>query len=143
MKIELDEVVDKIKNFDEVQFIILYGSASENLKFLQTSIEASSQDAAEERDTENSDVDLCIGYDGDEEEASRFRYDILSELFADKYDVQIFQLLPLYVKKEVLKGEVLYCRDKRELYDIAYQSVREFDDFKHRYYDYIGKEAIA
>jgi len=122
---ELDEVVDKIKDFDEVQFIILYGSASE------------------ERDSENSDVDLCIGYEGDEEEASRFRYDILSELFADKYDVQIFQLLPIYVKKEVLKGEVLYCRDKRELYDMAYQSVKEFDDFKRRYYDYIGKEALV
>jgi len=125
MRMELDEVVDKIKDFDEVQFIILYGSASE------------------ERDSENSDVDLCIGYEGDEEEASRFRYDILSELFADKYDVQIFQLLPIYVKKEVLKGEVLYCRDKRELYDMAYQSVKEFDDFKRRYYDYIGKEALV
>ena len=123
MKKDLDEVVDKIKSFEEVQFIILYGSA------------------AEERMTEESDVDLCVGYDGDE--AARFRYDILSELFDDHYDVQIFQLLPIYVKKEVLKGEVLYCRDKRELYDIAYQSVREFDDFKHRYYDYIGKEAIA
>lgn len=122
---ELDEVVDKIKDFDEVQFIILYGSVSE------------------ERDADNSDVDLCIGYDGNEEEASRFRYDILSELFADKYDVQIFQSLPIYVKKEVLKGDVLYCRDKRELYDIAYQSVREFDDFKRRYYDYIGKEALV
>lgn len=122
---ELDEVVDKIKDFDEVQFIILYGSVSE------------------ERDADNSDVDLCIGYDGNEEEAARFRYDILSELFADHYDVQIFQLLPIYVKKEVLKGEVLYCKDKRELYDIAYQSVSEFDDFKRRYYDYIGKEALV
>lgn len=125
MKKDLDEVVDKIKRFEEVQFIILYGSS------------------AEERMTDESDVDLCVGYDGDKEEASRFRYEILSELFADEYDVQIFQLLPLYVRKEVLRGEVLYCRDKRELYDIAYQSVREFDDFKHRYYDYIGKEAIA
>ena len=125
MERELEEVVDKIKSFDEVQFIILYGSASED------------------RMTERSDVDLCVGYDGDEEEASRFRYDILSELFADEYDIQIFQLLPLYVRKEVLKGEVLYFRDKRELYDIAYRTIREFDDFKHRYYDYIGKEAIA
>jgi len=32
-----------------------------------------------------------VGYDGDEEKASRFRYDILSELFADDYDIQIFQ----------------------------------------------------
>jgi len=84
-----------------------------------------------------------VWYDGDEGEASRFRYDILSELFDNDYDVEIFQQLLLYVRKEVLKGEVLYCRGKRELYDIAYQSVREFDDFKHRCYDYIGKEALV
>jgi len=122
---KLDQAVEKIKSFDKVQFIILHGSASED------------------RMTEESDIDLCVGYGGDEGEASRFRYDILSELFDDDYDVQIFQQLPLYVKKEVLKGEVLYCRDKQELYDIAYRSIREFDDFKHRYYDYIGKEAIV
>ncbi len=125
MERELDKVVNKIKRFDEVQFVILYGSASEN------------------RVREGSDIDLCVGYDGDEEKASRFRYDILSELFADDYDIQIFQSLPLYVRKEVLKGEVLYRRDKRELYEIAYRTIREFDDFKHRYYDYIGKEAIV
>ena len=69
----MDKVVNKIKRFDEVQFVILYGSASEN------------------RVREGSDIDLCVGYDGDEEKASRFRYDILSELFADDYDIQIFQ----------------------------------------------------
>ena len=125
MDLDLDDVVDKIKENDKVQFIILYGSAAEN------------------RMTEESDIDICVGYDGSKEKASKFRYDILSRLFEDKYDIQIFQLLPLYVRKEVLKGEVLYCRDKQELYDIAYEFIREFDDFKHRYYDYIGKEAIA
>jgi len=119
------EKIKKLGRFDKVQFIILYGSA------------------AEERRTRESDIDICMGYGGSEEEASRFRYEVLSELFDDRYDVQIFQLLPLYVRKEVLKGKVLYCRDKQELYDIAYGLIREFDDFKHRYYDYIGKEAIA
>ncbi len=122
---ELERVVEKIKGIENVQFIILYGSVAEG------------------RMTEESDVDLCVGYDGDEEEASRVRFEILSELFDDRYDIQIFQLLPLYVRKEVLKGDVLYRRDKQELYDIAYDLIREFDDFKHRYYDYIGKEAIV
>ncbi len=123
-----DKVVETVKDmdgFDDVQFIILYGSQSES------------------RATEDSDVDICIGYDGNRDEASRYRFKVISKLFDDRYDVQIFQLLPLYVKKEVLKGEVLYRRDKNELYDIAYQTIKEFDDFKHRYYDYIGKEAIV
>lgn len=121
-------LVGRIKNvegFDNVQFIILYGSVAEG------------------RSTSRSDIDICIGYDGEEKEASRFRFKVLSELFEDRYDVQIFQLLPLYVRKEVLKGEVLYCRDKNEMYEIAYGQIRAFDDFKHRYYDYIGKKTIA
>jgi len=125
MDLELDSVVEKIRGFDDVQFIILYGSAAEG------------------RMTEESDVDLCVGFDGCEEEASRIRFEILSELFDDSYDVQIFQLLPLYLKKKVLKGEVLYCMDKQELYEIAYETIRKFEDFKHRYYDYIGKEALV
>ncbi len=119
------ETVNDMDKSDKVQFIILYGSQREG------------------RATEDSDVDICIGYDGSRDEASRFRFRVLSDLFDDRYDVQIFQLLPLYVKKEVLKGDVLYRRDKLELYDIAYRTIKEFDDFKHRYYDYIGKEAIA
>lgn len=122
---ELEHIVEKIKAFDNIQFVILHGSFAEG------------------RMTEGSDIDLCVGFDGSEEEASRARFEISSELFDDWYDVQVFQLLPLYVRKEVLKGDVLYRRDKQELYDIAYETIREFDDFKHRYYDYIGKEAMA
>ncbi len=53
---ELDRVVEKIRGFDDVQFIILYGSA------------------AERRMTEESDVDLCVGFDGLEEESSQTRF---------------------------------------------------------------------
>jgi predicted nucleotidyltransferase len=60
---------------------------------------------------EGSDIDLAIYYDADMGEASQFRFKVLSELFDDIYDVQIFQAMPLYVRKEVLKGEVLYFQD--------------------------------
>ena len=98
---------------------------------------------AEGRAREGSDIDLCIYYDGDREEAARFRFAALSELFDDRYDIQIFSFLPLYVRTEVLRGKVIYCPDERFLYDVAYQTIREFNDFKHRLYDYIGKEAMA
>ncbi|PKL57775.1 MAG: nucleotidyltransferase domain-containing protein [Methanomicrobiales archaeon HGW-Methanomicrobiales-5] len=109
----------------KVRFIILYGSV------------------AEERARTDSDIDLCIYYDGGREEAGRFRFAALSELSDDRYDIQIFTHLPLYVQIEVLRGRVLYCPDERFLYDIAYQTIRDFDDFKHRLYDYIGKEAMV
>ena len=114
-----------LEGFEKVRFVILYGSAAEG------------------RARAGSDIDLCIYYDGDREEAARFRFAALSLLCDDRYDIQIFSHLPLYVRTEVLRGKVLYCPDERFLYDVAYQTIREFDDFKHRLYDYIGKEMMA
>jgi len=114
-----------IEGFTKVRFIILYGSVA----------------AGRARD--DSDIDLCIYYDGDREEAARFRLAALSELADDRYDIQIFSHLPLYVRMEVLRGRVLYSTDERFVYDVAYRTIRDFDDFKHRLYDYIGKEAMV
>jgi hypothetical protein len=119
------ERLKTVEGFENVRFIILYGSVAEG------------------RARAGSDVDLCIYYDGDREEAARFRFAALSELADDRYDIQIFSFLPLYVRTEVLRGKVIYCPDERFLYDVAYQTIREFDDFKHRLYDYIGKEAMV
>ena len=127
MNTKIENEVEKIKNiegFGKVKFIILYGSA------------------AEERMIKGSDIDLCIYYDDSPEEASGFRFKVLSELFDDIYDVQIFQQLPLYVRVEVFKGRVIYCKDKRLLYEEAIETIKDFEEFKHRFYDYIGEQMI-
>lgn len=129
---EIDELVktnvEKLKNldgFEKVRFIILYGSAAEGTT------------------REESDIDLCIDFDADTDyERSKFRLSVLSEL-PDFFDVQIFAQLPVYVKKEVLKGKVIFCRDEEHLYEVAISTIKEFDDFKYRYYDYIGERALA
>lgn len=117
--------ITNIEGFEKVKFIILYGSAARGQM------------------RKGSDIDICIYYDGEPEEASKFRFKVLSELFEDIYDVQIYQQLPLYVRIEVLKGEVLYFEDKRFLYEKAYETIKDFDEFKHRFYDYIGKQEIT
>lgn len=61
----------------------------------------------------------------------------------DKFDIQTFQDLPLYVKKEVLKGKVIYCKESRFIYELERRTSKEFDDFKHRFYDYIKGGVIA
>ncbi|ALM74145.1 type VII toxin-antitoxin system MntA family adenylyltransferase antitoxin [Thermococcus barophilus] len=124
MKIE--DAVRRILDLDKEEkfkFIILYGSHARG----------------EAR--KDSDVDLCIYYDGTKREAFEFRMKILGEL-PDNYDVQIFNLLPIFLRRECLKGVVLFCRDWGFLYDIAYKTIEEFEDFKRYYYDYIGLEAI-
>ncbi|WP_235855676.1 nucleotidyltransferase domain-containing protein [Methanofollis fontis] len=72
-----------VEGFERVRFVILYGSASRG-------------DARE-----GSDIDLCVFFDGDDAEASRFRFHALAELFSDRYDLQIFQH-PLYVRPGAL-----------------------------------------
>jgi len=122
---KIEKAVEKIKALggERIRFIILYGSGCKNCQ------------------REGSDIDICVYYD-DESKASNFRLKVLSDLFEDIYDIKIFQQLPVYVRMEVLKGEILYCNDRRFLYDKAHETIKEFDAFKHRYYDYIGAEAI-
>lgn len=114
-----------VKGFERIRFIILYGSVAEG------------------RARTGSDIDFCIYYDAGREEAARFRFAALSDLPDDRYDIQIFSHLPLYVRTEVLRGKAIHCPDERFLYDVAYPTIREFDDFKHRLYNYIGKEATV
>ena len=114
-----------LAGFENVRFIILFGSVAEG------------------RATETSDIDLCIYYAGTPDEGQQFRFAALTLLCDDRYDIQIFGNLPLYVQKEVLRGRVLYCPDERFLYDTALETIREYDDFKHRLDDYLGVRAIG
>jgi hypothetical protein len=59
----------------------------------------------------------------------------------DIFDVQIFQDLPLYIRKDVLNGKLLYMKDK-SIYEIARNTIEEFEDFRRGYYDAIGLEKI-
>ncbi len=119
------EILKNIQGFEKVRFIMLYGSSVEGMP------------------REESDIDLCIDIETDTDyERSSFRLKVLSEL-PDLFDVQIFAQLPLYVKKEVIKGKVIFCRDVEHLYETAISVIKEFEDFKYRFYDYIGERAIA
>ncbi len=123
----VDAVVNRMRQlpgFGHVQFIILYGSAAEN------------------RMTKESDIDLCIYYEGERMDAARFRYAVLSGLSGTGYDIQVFQHLPLYVRVEVLKGMPVFIRNIRFLYDKATETLRDFEEFKHRLYHYTGQDTI-
>lgn len=86
------------------------------------------------------DVDLCMvmfpdkvseGFD------KRIKYSQREGL-----DVQVFQDLPLYIRKRVLReGKVLHFKDEDLLYDIAIKTAKEFELFRPRYELYL--EGVA
>jgi predicted nucleotidyltransferase len=112
-------VIRKFEEFKRVKFIILFGSAAEG------------------KLSEESDIDICIYFDGSKIEGEKFRLKLLSEL-PDYFDVQIFNSLPVFVKKEVLKGKPIYIGDREFTYEVFYRTLEEFEEFRKYLYDYIG-----
>ncbi len=108
---------------EKVKFIVLYGSAA---KGELTSL---------------SDVDLAVFYDGGKKERFDFRVKILGRV-GDKFDIQTFQDLPLYIQKDILTtGKLIHFRDYGEVFEVFMKTIREFEDFKPRlelYYSSLG-----
>jgi predicted nucleotidyltransferase len=88
-----------------------------------------------------SDVDICLVLYPKRwqlEELARKRWEYLRF----DLDIKIFQQLPLYVRRRVLReGVILLVKDEDQLYELAFRTAKEFEDFKHIYRDYL--EAIA
>ena len=89
-----------------------------------------------------SDVDVCVVLEAGGSsgiEASRKRLDYLA---GGDLDVKVFQQLPLYIRSRVLKeGRVLFVRDEDRLYELAFRTVRAFEDFRPYYQAYL--DAVA
>ena len=126
MKKELGDVTNLIQKIGgkKVKFIILYGSVAMG------------------KQTPRSDIDIAVFYEGSKEQRFQFRLSILSKV-NKTFDVQTFQDLPLYIRKEVLNGRVLYCDNTRFLHEEIRKTNADFEDFKTRFYDYIRGGTIA
>ncbi len=119
MKIEV--IKHKILQLDKdkkIKFIILFGSHDKNER------------------TPLSDIDIAVFYDGPSKKRFSFRIKASGNL-PKKVDVQIFQDLPLYIQKEVLKGKVLYSQDFQFTFDQFMKVIREFGSFEKYYREYI------
>ncbi len=112
--------LERTKFFSKIEFVILYGS-SLNLYHL-----------------DDSDIDLCLYIDDEKKTLSSIRLGLL-KMFNESLDIQIFQLLPLYVQIEVLKGKVLYVKEEDRLYEIANETIDEYEEFYPFYLDYINR----
>ena len=122
---DVSDVITKIKDFggDRIKFIVLYGSAAKGIT------------------TDLSDIDIAVFYSGDKRERFQFRMKILGRI-GNKFDIQTYQDLPLYIQNEILSGgEVLYYSDYTEIFNTFMKTIREFADYNPRlelYYSYMG-----
>ncbi len=108
------------KYFSKTEFAILYGSSLSKYHL------------------EDSDIDICLFIDAEKRTLSEIRLELLKK-FNDEFDIQMFQLLPLYVQIEVLKGKILYVRNEEKLYEIANETIEEYEEFYPFYLDYINR----
>ncbi|HLD43355.1 MAG TPA: nucleotidyltransferase domain-containing protein [Candidatus Nanoarchaeia archaeon] len=118
IKIKIIGLLKRLNVFDSVNFIMLYGSHANG------------------KNTPRSDIDISISLKSPRKDRLRVRMALAGEL-PDIYDIQIFEDLPLQVKMEVLKGRLMYCKDKDDLASQAMQLKKEYEDFLPRYRYYI------
>jgi len=105
----------------QTEFVVLYGSVRQK------------------KNTPLSDIDVCISLKSSPSERLKTRMKLLGKL-PSKYDLQIFEDLPLYLKKSILSGDFLYCRDKKKTFQRAMDVIRNYDDFAPIYSYYITRD---
>ena len=82
--------------------------------------------------TERSDIDVCVVAPAADDKVAFSRW-ILANVRDERYDVRVFELMPLYLQMEVVEyGEVVHARDIYELYEYFYAFRKLWDDQKRR-----------
>jgi uncharacterized protein len=120
MELMLESLIQAARDDPRVLAVILYGSAARG----------------EMRPT--SDQDVCVVLQPGLDPATEGMQTQLDYLRFHELDVRIYQRLPIYVRQRVLKeGNVLHVKDEDQLYEIAFRTIRAFEDFRPFYLAYL------
>jgi predicted nucleotidyltransferase len=109
---------------DKIQAIFLFGSF------------------ADKTYTKRSDIDICVLFKKDIslKEATRFRINVSGEL-PDKADIQVFNILPLKVKRDIARNhKVLYKTEGYDNTDFSIKYLKD-DDYLIRMKKIFGNES--
>lgn len=130
-KRKLNKLIEKAEEDRDLLGIILFGSLVNNSGY----------------DSPSSDLDICLVTENDlgrrDKEMdnlkfSRKRLEYLSIIDPKGIDIQIFGQLPIYIRKRILgEGKIEYCRDKTDLYKLAYRTLKAYRDFEPRLRQYL------
>lgn len=111
----VENVVSRAKKDAEIIGVMLYGSVLQNSNY------------------NDIDIALFLKKTLSSKQMYEKRLNFLANA-AEKMDIQIYNLLPLPVQKEVLAGTTLY--ETEEMYDLAYRTIREYEDFERYRIEY-------
>lgn len=108
---------------EKIKFIMIFGSIAKGTS------------------TVLSDIDIAIYYEGDKTERFNFRIEALGQV-QNRFDIQIFQDLPIYIQKDLLStGKIIFMTSYEETFRIFMKTIKEFELFKpimDRYLSKIG-----
>ena len=94
---------------EKVLAVVVYGSRAKN------------------EETERSDIDVCVVAPN----ADSFK--IFRETLNLDYDIRVFELMPLYLKREVIENhEIVFTRDILDFYEYLYFFRKLWKDQEHR-----------
>jgi predicted nucleotidyltransferase len=123
---KLEQLLKRVQKDNEILAVLLFGSMARG------------------EQTAGSDVDICLVLQRQKYNSLAFSRKKLTYLQQSDLDVHIFQQLPLYIRRRVVKeGKVLFVRNLDALYDLAFRTAQEFEDFKPIYRTYLAEVARA
>jgi predicted nucleotidyltransferase len=125
---EVNRLLTKARHDGDVLAVLLFGSV------------------ARDEQTPRSDIDVCLVLvpPTAPRTCASVACKRLEYLPHVDLDVHIFQALPLYIWKRVLKeGRILFVRDEDRLDQIAFHTARAFEDFRPIYDHYLEQVARA
>jgi len=116
----IKEKSNKILENKEVVAVLLFGSYARGEEFR--------------------DIDLCVVLDKKLPNIKMSRLKLaFASVLPSKFDIKIFQQLPVYVKIRILKeGKVIAVKDEDLLYEIAFQTIKEYEFYRKIYENYLA-----
>ena len=121
---QLERLLSKAREDSDILAVFVFGSTARGER------------------TAASDVDVCLVLQPQKYDSLTLSRKKLAYLQQHDLDIQVFQQLPLYIRRRVLKeGKVLFERDTDALYALAFRTAQEFEDFKPIYHAYLAEIA--
>ncbi|PJC45496.1 hypothetical protein CO037_01195 [Candidatus Pacearchaeota archaeon CG_4_9_14_0_2_um_filter_30_8] len=113
----ISELINEAKKDKEILAVALFGSYGKKEK------------------PEDIDLALILNVKKPKKEMSKIRLKYLSK-FNSRLDINIFDQLPIYIKIQILKeNRFLIIKDENKIYEVAFNTIKEFGSYK-KIYDY-------